>query len=155
MEPAGHSRLQAFFRGVVMSLVAVLPMVMAPLVAEATLPGHNGRIAFFRFLGSPSVIETIRPDGSNRKILPTGRQAFDPAWSPNGNRIAYVVFEGRHHQACGSRARTGRIASPSWPSRSASSRSRSAIRLGRRAATDWRSVSTPVRSSWWGPMARV
>jgi dipeptidyl aminopeptidase/acylaminoacyl peptidase len=55
--------------------------------AQATPPGTNG-LAFIT-AAAPFQLETIAPDGSHRSgPLVTGLQ---PAWSPDGSRIAYVA----------------------------------------------------------------
>lgn len=54
--------------------------------ARATFPGVNGKIAFSR----NGAIFTIEPDGSNVTRLTRRDSNFNPAWSPNGRRIAFV-----------------------------------------------------------------
>ena len=66
--------------------------------AAATFPGRNGLIVFDtqdrpNVDGGSSQIYTIRPDGSAMRELThlgSGHNAFDPHWSPDGRRIAYV-----------------------------------------------------------------
>lgn len=55
--------------------------------------GANGEIAFVRGAsGSHPTIYVMRPDGTGLKRLTTGGgSSFDPVWSPDGTRIAFVA----------------------------------------------------------------
>jgi Tol biopolymer transport system component len=69
---------------VLVGLIASTLAVATP--ARATFPGENGRIAFSR----NGAIFTIEPDGSNLTRLTRRDSNFNPVWSPNGRRIAFV-----------------------------------------------------------------
>jgi Tol biopolymer transport system component len=72
-------------------VLGVLAAGVFAVPAQATPPGTNGRIAFIT-AATPFQVETIEPDGSQRSgPLVTGLQ---PAWSPDGTRIAYVASTG-------------------------------------------------------------
>lgn len=75
-------------------------LVIFPGVARGTTPGRNGRIAFSQGFVLPgedpaqaSQVYTVVADGSRQRQLthvPRGRAAASPAFSPRGDRIAYV-----------------------------------------------------------------
>jgi Tol biopolymer transport system component len=75
-------------------LVATLASPAAPS-AEATPPGHNGRIAFRRFLNADKswgAVFTIDPNGSRERQIthpPQGYVDTNPDVSPDGRRIAF------------------------------------------------------------------
>jgi len=54
--------------------------------AHAAFPGTNGQIVYTTGGFSNSTVHTIFPDGTGDRFLLTGR---GPAWSPQGDRIAY------------------------------------------------------------------
>jgi Tol biopolymer transport system component len=70
-------------------LVVVLATPTKP--AEAAFPGKNGKIAFVSRLDSGREILTMKPNGDNKTILTNNDHVdnFDPAFSPNGKKIAF------------------------------------------------------------------
>jgi Tol biopolymer transport system component len=70
-------------------VLGVLPGEHLPLV------GGGERIAFFRADDGPVRIWVMEPDGSAQQpVSPPGTFAFDPSWSPDGERILYVRTTG-------------------------------------------------------------
>ncbi|HEU0303272.1 MAG TPA: hypothetical protein VFR32_01695 [Gaiellaceae bacterium] len=73
---------------VVGAAVAALSLVSS---AGATSPGKNGLIAFSMVRGRNYELMVIRPDGTGLRQLTRNTVADgQPAWSPDGKRIAFV-----------------------------------------------------------------
>lgn len=76
--------------GMAAAVVTALALVL-PTGAGATFPGSNGLIAFED--GSDAGIYTINSRGQHRTLINAG--GWQPSWSPNGERIAFIrVVEG-------------------------------------------------------------
>ena len=72
--------------------IAVLAVAVTAFVgaapASGTAPGGNGRIAFARGIRHVRILY-VEPDGSHRHALTSASGVrSDPAWSPNGSRLA-------------------------------------------------------------------
>jgi TolB protein len=85
------------FRVAMVAVAAVLAAFLLALVvrmepSEAAFPGQNGKIAFISDEDAKSdwEIYTMNPDGSNPTNI-SNHPAHDdfPAWSPNGDKIAF------------------------------------------------------------------
>lgn len=66
-------------------LIGALAAV-APRTAGATAPGVDGKLVY----ELDQVLYTVAPDGTgNRQLTSDGYYANDPAWSPDGTRVAF------------------------------------------------------------------
>jgi Tol biopolymer transport system component len=104
--------------------VACALAAMAP-VASASFPGKDGRIAYVRMSDGTSIdrsdgIFTVAPNGTGARRLTNGAD-YDPAWSPDGQWVAFLRGEptGRgaiyRVRADGKQMRRLRVgADPSW-----------------------------------------
>jgi hypothetical protein len=76
-------------RPAAVALVALAVLVYGGTVAHAAYPGQNGRIAIADGQGFRSDVVTMNYDGSGKTTLGNDSvNVFDPAWSPDGTKIA-------------------------------------------------------------------
>ena len=68
--------------------------------ARAVVPGLNGAIAFARTVpGTHGEIFVMNPDGSGQTNLTNNpARDFDPAWSPDGTKVAFSSFRGGNRE---------------------------------------------------------
>jgi TolB protein len=84
MRPAVHTRF--LLRAVLASSAFITMTLLVLQPASAAFPGANGRIAF-----ANDNIYSIAPDGTDQQQLTSsGHGTGAPAWSPDGQRIAYM-----------------------------------------------------------------
>src|SRR4051812_28023641 len=77
--------MQPFGRA--LPIAALVAFVLSPAAADATWPGKQGRVAYWRLDG----VHTIGADGKHdRRVLP-GLTGKTFAWSPGGREIGYAI----------------------------------------------------------------
>ena len=83
-------------RGLVLSALAALTIASSLAVvqvADAAFPGQNGRIAYVTTAGDHQAIYTVDAQGADPRPLidlGSGRDAINPAWSWDGQSVAFA-----------------------------------------------------------------
>lgn len=83
------------------TVLVALAAIAAATAAQATPPGKNGSLMFFRAVGKYEQIFTARPDGTHVRQVThlTDSGAGNGSWSPDGKRVAFA----RDYDCCTSK----------------------------------------------------
>lgn len=88
-------------RHVVAAILIIALTGLAAAPAHAAFPGRNGAIAFHRSVGESTYVHVARSDGTRVRRLRCSKRDpgsacsdSDPAWAPNGRRLAIANAEG-------------------------------------------------------------
>jgi Tol biopolymer transport system component len=82
---------------VALAIAVVAVAYFGSNAAQATFPGHNGRIVFERpaKLHKPFNLYSMRPDGTHRRLITRfGNGPYYPSVDPAGRRVAFSASKG-------------------------------------------------------------
>jgi serine/threonine protein kinase len=83
------------FEMMLMDVPGGTPRKIADRGSEPTFSPDGSRILYYSWNDNGFVV--MRPDGSERRKVSNSTEDSYPAWSPNGQRIAFSLYEGRYN----------------------------------------------------------
>ena len=76
--------------------IAALTAVAAAGSARSTSKGPNGLILYNQLVNGKEQLFTVRPDGTGRRRLTSGKASLNGAWSADGHKIVFERYDDVH-----------------------------------------------------------